>query len=180
MVNNEEVIGRTRKWITDVVIGCDFCPFAAREVNAGRVRYTVDCCTDLATCLEALMRECRHLDENEDTATTLLILPAAFGDFEDFLELIDLADQLLADQGYEGTYQIAGFHPEYRFAEAPDDDPANYTNRSVYPMLHLLREEHVERAVDAHPDVEGIPERNIEFARKKGLEEMKRLRNACL
>jgi hypothetical protein len=75
---------------------------------------------------------------------------------------------------------VASFHPDYHFEDAPEDDPADFTNRSIYPMLHLLREEQVEQAIDAHPDPEGIPERNVHFTREKGLEYMKKLRDACL
>lgn len=180
MLTPERVMEHTKKWITDVVIGCNFCPFASKVVNRGAVHYAVEFSRDLTSCLEAFMLECRRLDEDESIGTTLLIFPEAFKAFDDFLGMMDLAEELLADQGYEGIYQVASFHPEYLFADAPEDDPANYTNRSVYPMLHLLREADVEEAADNHPDTEGIPERNVAFARGKGLEHMKRLRDACL
>ena len=81
---------------------------------------------------------------------------------------------------HEGVYQVASFHPDYRFADAPDDDPANFTNRSVYPMLHLLREESLEKAIDGHSDPEGLPDKNVAFARDKGLAFMRKLRDACV
>ena len=126
------------------------------------------------------MIECQRLDKDESIETTLLIFPMAFTIFDDFLLLTELAEQLLLEQKYEGVYQIASFHPEYQFADAPTDDPANFTNRSVYPMLHLLREDRVELAIKNHPNAEGIPERNIMFAREKGLAYMKKLRDTCL
>jgi hypothetical protein len=126
------------------------------------------------------MLECQRLDEDESIETSLLIFPDAFTDFDAYLNMVEMAEALLDDQDYEGVYQVASFHPEYRFADAPEDDPANFTNRSVYPMLHLLREDSLEKAIDAHPDAEAIPERNILFAREKGLAYMKLLRDSCL
>lgn len=164
----------------DVVIGCNFCPFANREVKHDRVHYAVEFNASLQRCLEAFMKECKRLDDNEDIATTLLILPNGFENFDGYLHLVDLAETLLADNGYEGIYQVAGFHPLYRFAGSDLDDAANYTNRSVYPMLHLLREESIEAALQNYPDPGNIPMRNIDFARNKGTAYMQMLRNACL
>lgn len=178
--NEEIVIDQTRNWIRSVVIGLNLCPFAARSVDKNRVRYVVSAAQTLEACLTALMQEVQRLDDDDSIDTTLLILPTAFSDFEDFLELTELADELLAENEYEGIYQVASFHPDYHFDDAPEDDPADFTNRSIYPMLHLLREEQVEQAIDSHPDPEGIPERNVQFTREKGLEYMKKLRDACL
>lgn len=179
IVESEDVIARTKKWISEVVIGCRICPFAAKEFNRGTIHYRVESESDTQACLQAFLEECRRLDANPSIETTLLILPGAFPDFDDYLGLIEIAEDLLEAEGYEGQYQVAGFHPDYRFAGAPDDDPANYTNRSLYPMLHLLREESMENVLDRYPDPDGIPERNITFAREKGLDYMKALREAC-
>jgi len=134
----------------------------------------------LETGLEAVIAELRFLDRTEDIETTLLIFPNHFADFDDYLDLVELAERLSIAEGYEGVYQIASFHPQYCFAGADEDDPANYTNRSPYPMLHLLREDSIARAVDHYIDPEGIPERNIAFAQEKGLKYMQLLRAACL
>ena len=179
MDTDELVITQTRKWVTDVVVGCNFCPFAAKPVKRGTIHYQVDQARDEAACLAALLTECRRLDENPAIENTLLIFPDAYPDFDDYLELVALAEDLLASEDYEGTYQVAGFHPDYRFADAPDDDPANYTNRSLYPMLHLIREEGLEQALANYPDPDGIPDRNIAFARDKGLVYLKMLRDGC-
>jgi hypothetical protein len=178
-VESEHVIARTKKWISEVVIGCRMCPFAAKEFNRGTVHYRVEGNSDMEGCLRAFLEECRRLDESPSIETTLLILPGAFPEFDDYLNLVEMAEALLEAEGYEGCYQVAGFHPDYRFADAPEDDPANYTNRSLYPMLHLLREESMEIALERCPDAESIPERNIAFAREKGLDSMKALRNGC-
>lgn len=171
---------QTKKWITDVVIGCNFCPFAAREVKLDRVRYEITDTNDLAIALELLINECRKLDENPNIETTLLIFSQGFTSFDDYLGLVSLAEQTLKHHRYEGVYQVASFHPFYCFDEEEEDDAANYTNRSPYPMLHLLREESIEKALEKYPDPDSIPERNIEFARKKGEAYMKALREACL
>ncbi|MDH5711889.1 MAG: DUF1415 domain-containing protein, partial [Gammaproteobacteria bacterium] len=113
------------------------------------------------------------------TETTLLVFAEGFKDFGDYLDLVELAQDLLADQGYEGIYQIASFHPDYCFADAELDDAANYTNRSPYPMLHLIREASMEKALAHYPEPEKIPERNVEYARELGLEEMQRQLEAC-
>lgn len=180
MISAEEVVAQTKKWISDVVIGCNFCPFAAVPYKKGSIHYAVEYSTDLDSCLQAFILECQRLDEDESVETILLIFPDAFADFDAYLNMVEMAEELLEDQEYEGVYQVASFHPQYRFADAPDNDPANYTNRSVYPMLHLLRENSLEKAIDTYPDAEGIPERNIIFAREKGLAYMKLLRDSCL
>lgn len=168
------------QWINSVVIGCNFCPFAAKAMLRKSIRYVVLEDVTLESTLEALVQELHHLDTVEDIETSLLIFPGQFADFGAYLNMIDLAEQLSADQGYDGVYQIASFHPAYCFAGSTDDDPANYTNRSPYPMLHILREASITRAVDNYPDPEGIPERNIAFSQNKGLEYMKLLQAACL
>jgi uncharacterized protein len=180
MDNNFQIIAQTKKWITGVVIGCNFCPFAAREVKQNKVHYQVEHATALSVCLESFLQECIRLDNEEKIETSLLIFPNAFQSFDDYLDLIGHAEKLIFEKGYEGIYQVASFHPLYRFADTTDDDAANYTNRSIYPMLHLLREESIEQALQRYPDGEQIPERNIRFAREKGIAYMKMLRDACL
>ena len=163
-----------------MVIGCNFCPFAAKAVLRKSIRYVVLPETTLESSLESLVAELQYLDRTEDIETTLIIFPNQFADFEEYLDLVDLAEALSEEQGYEGVYQIASFHPDYCFADSDENDPANYTNRSPYPMLHVLREDSVTKAVDHYIDPEGIPERNIAIAREKGLAAMKLLRAACM
>ncbi len=179
MDTTDQVIYQTRKWITDVVAGCNFCPFVAKELKQNTIHYQVEDGVDPGICLQAFLQECIRLDE-EKIETTLLIFSKGFPVFDDYLELVELAEKLLKQEGYEGIYQVAGFHPLYAFAGSPVDDAANYTNRSIYPMLHLLREDSVEQALLKYPNPEQIPERNILFARSKGIAYMKKLRDACL
>ena len=168
-------IEQTRAWIEAVVVGLNFCPFAKRELRENAVRFAVCESGNTEDILQQLIDECGFLDAHDDMETTLLIVPNGFADFMDYLDLADLAEQLLAEQGYEGDYQVASFHPEYCFAEQDLDDPANYTNRSPYPMLHLLREASLDKAIDAYPDIDSIPETNIEKARGLGSDYFKAL-----
>lgn len=179
MLSDELVIAQTKKWITDVVVGCNFCPFAGKELKKDTIRYLVAAGKDLNACLQVFIKECSYLDDNLSTETTLIIFPGSFEQFDDYLDLVELAETLLSKEGYEGIYQVASFHPKYIFADAPPADAANYSNRSVYPMLHILREESIEKALKNYPDPEGIPGRNINFAREKGVVFMKMLRDAC-
>lgn len=178
--SSAQVIEQTRKWITDVVIACNFCPFAAREVKRNSIHYQVETGAGLENGLTAFLQECKRLDEKPEIETSLLIFPDAFHAFDQYLDLVGLAEKLLKKKGYEGIYQVASFHPQYRFANAPVDDPANFTNRSVYPMLHLLREESIEKALKRYPEPDSIPQHNIFFARNKGMTYMKMLRDNCL
>ena len=176
-MNPEQIIDRTKKWIIDVVIGCNFCPFAANVVKQQTIFYKVDENTDVKTCLASFVQEMERLDNDPTIETILLIFPNAFQQFDDYLDLLSLAEKLLKRKGYEGIYQLASFHPLYLFANSDENDPANYTNRSIYPMLQLLREESIDKALANYKDPESIPARNINFAKEKGLAYMKMLRD---
>lgn len=176
----EDVIRATINWLNAVVVGLNFCPFAGREVKRGSIRYRVLREMGMEASLEALISECRFLDTHSETETTLIIFPDTLSDFDDFLDFLEIANQLMDEQGYEGIYQLASFHPDYLFADTDDKDPANYTNRSPYPMLHLIREASIEAALTSYPDPEQIPERNIQHARELGLARMQELLEQCI
>jgi hypothetical protein len=163
-----QVISATRQWVETVVIGHQFCPFAHKVFSEQKIHYHVVNQQQPEPCLQALISQCQQLDTNKTIETTLVIYPNAYAGFQQFLELLGLAEELLVAQGYEGIYQLASFHPHYQFAEANINDAANYTNRSPYPMLHLLRETSVQRAIAEHPDVDSIPQRNINYATALG------------
>jgi hypothetical protein len=179
-MDDDIVIGQTKAWINQVVVGCNFCPFAAREVKRGSIRFNVLHSADIRVLQQSLAEEFELLDNDENIATTLIILPGLFPDFRDYLDMIAILEKFLKKKDKEGVYQLASFHPQYLFAGADMNDPANYTNRSAYPMVHLLRESSITDAIANFPDPEGIPERNIAFARRKGLSYMRTLRDACL
>jgi hypothetical protein len=180
MITDEAVIEQTRNWIKNVVVACNFCPFAAKEIKRNSIHYEVSYASAMEPALKAFTGECVRLDNNENIETSLLIFPESFQDFDQYLDLLALTEKLIRKQQYEGVYQVASFHPLYRFASAPHNDAANYTNRSIYPMLHLLREDSIEKALEKYPDPDNIPERNIRFARDKGEAYMKMLRDSCL
>ena len=170
------VIERTKNWIKNIVIGLNFCPFAPKPFKDDLIFYKVDNSADLAPALEAFIFTCRFLEENPKMETALLILPKGFSDFQDYLHLTDLAEKLLKAQGFEGVYQVASFHPNYIFTGSDENDPANYTNRSPYPMLHLLREDLLEIAIDKHNNVDDIPNQSIAKAKSLGLEYFKKMK----
>ena len=168
-IDTETAIAKTKKWIVDVVVGCNFCPFAGREVKRGSIHYEVLHTATPEMVLQAVVNSFQQLDRDEAIETSLLILPGSFQSFDEYLELLDMAGSLLEAEGYEGVYQLASFHPAYLFAGSNNEDPSNYTNRSPFPMLHFLREESVSKAVDNYPGVDDIPNRNIAFTKQKGL-----------
>ena len=174
----EQIIERTKKWIIDVVIGCNFCPFAANVVKQKTIYYKVEESTEMDVCLDSFVLEMKRLNNDATTETSFLIFPNAFQKFDDYLDLLSVAEDRLKRNGYEGVYQVASFHPLYLFSNSDESDPANYTNRSIYPMLHLLREESIDKALENYLSPESIPVRNINFAREKGLAYMKMLRDA--
>jgi len=180
MDKTENIISQTKKWVIEVVMGCNFCPFAAQVIKMDSVHYQVAASTDWNTALASFLQECRRLDETKTIETSLLIFPEAFSSFNTYLDLVHRAERLLKTHRYEGIYQVASFHPLYHFAGSSLNDPANYTNRSPYPMLHLLREDLVEKALAFYPDPEKIPARNIDFARQKGELYMKTLRESSM
>jgi len=172
-----EVIDATRHWLEQAVIGLNLCPFAKAVYVKDQVRYAVSAAIDAEGVLTDLEDELLRLHEtdSETTDTTLLILPDALDDFYEFNDFEDLSDRLLKRMRLVGTLQVATFHPQFQFAETQVDDIENYTNRSPYPILHLLREDSVERAVEAFPEPESIYEKNIETLQQLGLEGWRRL-----
>jgi len=178
-VSEGTVVQATRKWVEDVVVGYNLCPFAKRELVRDRVRFVVSEADNEDSLLQALQTELLRLDDEPEIETTLLIHPHVLQDFADYNEFLGAADGLLTYLDMEGIYQIASFHPEYQFAGTESNDAENYTNRSPYPMLHLLREASLESAIDNHPDVDGIPPRNIELMNNLGAEKMRALLAEC-
>jgi uncharacterized protein len=180
MKNKEQqLIETTLIWLKTIIIEYSICPFAKRELERGSIRFGISHDREIESCLLNLMLECDRLDTDLSIETTLLIYENAFAAFDDYLDFLELAETLLIEQGYEGVYQLASFHPEYCFEGVEQDDPANFTNRSPYPMLHLLRETSIERAVTTYPYPEKIPQRNIDLTRELGLAKMQALLAAC-
>ena len=179
-MESENIIAQTKSWILKVVVGCNFCPFAAREMKRETVHYKVIESGNKKACLEALALEFGRLDDDNAIETGFLILAGTFADFYSYLDLVDVCEKLLIKLKYEGVYQLASFHPLYLFAGASEADASNYTNRSPYPMIQILREESITSALKNYTDPEQIPEKNISYANNKGLAYMQALRESCL
>ncbi|MGR9014333.1 MAG: DUF1415 domain-containing protein [Gammaproteobacteria bacterium] len=179
ILSDQQINAATQAWLKSVIIDYGICPFAKRELDRGSIYFSINHDTTIENCLLHLILECNRLDTDPEIETALLIYADAFTKFDDYLDFVEIAESLLIEQGYEGTYQLASFHPDYCFQGSDSNDAANYTNRSPYPMLHLLRESSIEQAVASHPDPESIPQHNIELTRKLGLAKMQALLAAC-
>ncbi len=179
MQDEQSIIAATKRWVEQFIIRHQICPFAGKVFALEQIHYRVVFEEKVENCLAIFLEECQRLDQTPAIDTSLIVFPHQFDDFHAYLDFTDLAQALLIDKEYEGVYQIATFHPNYLFAQSSEDDPANYTNRSLYPMVHLLREESVGKVLENIEDPEAIPERNIRFARSQGLEQMKKFREDC-
>jgi len=170
-------IAATRHWLEAAVIGLNLCPFARAVHLKQQIRWVESPARDAQGLLDDLVHELRFLAAADPgkVETTLLIHPHALNDFLDYNDFLDVADAAVEDLGLAGVLQVASFHPDYRFEGTAPDDVENYSNRSPHPMLHLLREDSVARAVAAFPDAAAIYERNIETLRRLGRDGWHRL-----
>lgn len=174
---SDDPIAATQRWLQRAVIGLNLCPFAKAVHVKDQIRYVLSSATTTDALLEELASELLWLNDTDPALvdTTLLIHPQVLNDFLDYNDFLEQADAALDALGLEGELQVASFHPDYQFAGTRPDDAENCTNRSPYPMLHLLREASVERAVAAFPDPDAIVERNIATLEKLGAEGYRRL-----
>lgn len=191
MNSSAKIIKHTQCWISHFIIQHNICPFAKRafdDNDSGRIHYEVVISDKPENQLQELIYSCEQLDRENDLdssghtnsiETSLLILPNGLSDFDDYLDFLELANDLMYQQGYEGIYQLASFHPDYCFDGVDTDDASNYTNRSPYPMLHLIREESLEKVLSQYPNPENIPARNIEHTREMGGKSLKLLLQNC-
>jgi len=178
-VEDKKLVLPTRQWVETFVVGMNLCPFAKREMVKNRVRFATTTSSTAAQLLEALQVELELLSSDPSIETTLLIHANVLQDFHDYNRFLNDAENLLAVMGLEGVYQIASFHPGYQFDGTAPDDAENYTNRSPYPMLHLLREASLERAIANYPEVDQIPVHNIALMNRLGQNRLQALLNAC-
>jgi hypothetical protein len=172
----DDVLKRTRRWISSVVIGLNLCPFASRVFRGELIRYVVSDAADEEELLTTLGDELRLLGTTPiaQIETTLIIHPRALTDFLEFNDFLAIANRLLRALGYEGVIQLAHFHPHYQFEGTQPDDIENDTNRSPYPTLHLLREESISNITATEEELLAIPERNIAFLKSLGRDELRR------
>jgi uncharacterized protein len=170
--DNQKILSTTKAWLEKAVIGLNLCPFAKAVHVKNQIRYMISEATTSEVLLSKLINELKFLETSDplEVETTLLIHPYVLTDFLDYNDFLDVADAALDDLGLVGIIQIASFHPQYQFAGTAPDDIDNFTNRSPFPILHLLRETSIERAVEAFPDAAQIFDKNIETLRRIGHE----------
>ena len=178
-MNKQQIITTTQNWVKTFVVGMNLCPFAKREIVKDRVRYFVSEATGTEQLLFELKVELELLESDRAIETVLVIHPNVLQNFYDYNDFLFAADNLLTDMSLEGVYQIASFHPDYQFDGVDTDDVENYTNRSPYPILHLIREESLEKAVANYPNPDDIPQRNIDLMNKLGMDKVKALLKSC-
>lgn len=171
----EQIVRQTEAWLQSFILKYNICPFAHKVMSEKTLHYAVEHALDIETCLQELISECQGLDADNNIETTLVIYSSAFSDFDDFLDYLEMANALLVAQDYEGVYQLASFHPYYCFEGSDEEDSANYTNRSPYPMLHIIREESIEKVLESYSDPDTIPSQNIELTRSLGLSKLQLL-----
>jgi len=171
----EPEIEQTKQWLEQVIIALNFCPFAKKEFVNQTIHYHLSVEEQLKLALVELLSQCHYLNKHPEIETSLLIYRQGFRDFNRFLDLVDQANDLILEHGFEGIFQIATFHPEYCFADADYDEASNYTNRSPYATLHLIREQSMARVLSVYKNPEAIPDNNIALANKKGAHYFKAL-----
>jgi len=169
-LNKRNAIKETRQWLIDIVVGLNFCPFAAKVVEGDAIHFQADSFSSIEESLSLLIEQCEYLDEHKEIETSFILYTQQLKMFDDYLDFLDLANQLLEAQGYEGVYQLASFHPQYRFDNTNEGDAENYTNISPYPMLHLLREASLEKMLTSFTEPEKIPLQNVTTAKVKGVD----------
>ncbi|MEE9493005.1 MAG: DUF1415 domain-containing protein [Gammaproteobacteria bacterium] len=179
-MNDSEIIAAVKLWVETIVIDLNLCPFAKREWIKKSLRFSISHANSEEQLLMDLQAELELMQNDSSTETTLLIHPNVLSDFSDYNQFLDDTDHLLIQKNYVGIYQIASFHPDYQFSNTLPDDVENYTNKSPYPILHLLREDSLEKAIAQYPDSDAIPERNIALLKSMGKEKMQQLLQACL
>jgi len=179
-LKNDEIIAAVQRWVQSFVVDMNLCPFAKRELTRNRVRFALTAAETEEALLMALQAELELLNSNTSIETTLLIHVNVLQDFDDYNQFLNYTDKLLRQTGLEGVYQIASFHPHYRFDGTGSDDAENYTNRSPYPMLHIIREESLAGAIAESANVDQIPARNIALMDKLGQARLRTLLQACI
>ncbi|MDG0972080.1 MAG: DUF1415 domain-containing protein [Porticoccaceae bacterium] len=178
-----QVEKQVRAWLDDFVVGLNLCPFARPVVASKALRITICDSGDLQQVAESFVAELELMQQSSESAiaTTLLVLPNALNDFEQYLGFIENAETLIDEIGLCGTIQLASFHPDYQFEGEPADSASHFSNRSPFPLIHFLREDMMERVLENFPNPEQIPQRNIETLEAMGREDVERiLKNVML
>lgn len=167
-VADTTAILQTKAWLEQIVIGLNFCPFAKKEFVNNTIHYVDSQQTKIASAIDELASQFEHLANNPQLETSLVIYSQGFTDFEHYLELLDYSQDLLEDMDFEGEFQLASFHPDYCFADQSVDDVTNFTNKSPWPTLHIIREQSMSKVLATYKQPEQIPLNNMALARDKG------------
>jgi uncharacterized protein len=177
MNQNDKIIQITHKWFETFVLGLNLCPFARHPYKNDKVRFVVFEGDNLEKLTEMVVQEMDYLEKVSPSVceTTLVILRDCLTDFQEYLDYLEVAEYVLEQLELSLVFQVASFHPDYQFDETLPNDAENYTNRSPYPMLHILREDSVERAIEAYPEVGDIPAANIETMNELGTAKLKKM-----
>ena len=162
--NTELITREVGDWLNDVVIGLNLCPFAAKPMRNRQIKTFVSHAETEETLLQDILEQLLELEStsSEKIDTTLVVVPNMLSDFYDYNLFIDWIEALLRQQNWQGIFQLATFHPNYCFGGTEPEDAENLTNRSPYPIFHLLREDSMEKVLKHYPDPESIPDKNIE------------------
>jgi len=179
-LDDKQMIQQSKNWINDFIIAHNICPFAEQVVTNQSIDLDVINDSDYEECLVQLIQKLIVLDENKKIETALMIFPEAVKDFDDYLEFLAIANQLIEDQGFDDDYQLASFHPDYCFEGEATDDAANFTNRAPWPMLHLIRQSSIDKGLEFYKHPEQIPENNIKLTRELGYDFLNDLRQRCM
>ena len=159
------IIEACKEWVEEFVLKHNLCPFAHPFVRNEWVEYRLSVQTELEDRIMEFLSALDELDEEDSPKTMLLVYDDPQLDFDTYLDLYELCESSLEQENR--AYQLASFHPNYCFADEEYDDPANLSNRSPYPIIHILRLEDVADAVDGHKDSLSIPQRNMLYLREK-------------
>ncbi len=175
----EQIAAAVENWIAAVIIRLNLCPFAGRASRDDSIRISITDVAGEAALLDELAAEIRRLQNTPEVETCLLVHPNALTDFSAYNQFLDRVDTLLRQDGYEGEFQVASFHPDYQFAGTRPSDAENYSSRSPYPLLHILRESSIDAAISQYPDIDDIPARNIDTLNAMGSQQLQALWLAC-
>jgi len=178
MISEDHYINATKRWIEEFVIGFRLCPFAKTVFDNKQILYNLELSDDTHMQLVAFWNSLQQLEKESELSTSILILPNAPEDFESYLDVFEKAEFLLEESGLKEKFQLAGFHPAYRFNEESISAASHFTNRSPYPLIHILYVADVRNAIESHPDIASVPEMNILKMKDLGIEALNELLNS--
>ena len=161
-IDNEAIVKSVIHWFEQAVLGLNLCPFARRPYESNSIEFCLSTASDDEACLTDVYNNLDKLDSHPEIETLVIILSSHLVNFDDYNQFLDLVDGLLEQEGWTGIYQVASFHPDYCFSDCDIDARENWTNRSPYPLLHLIRESSLSAVIESHPDIDSIPLKNIQ------------------